>query len=190
MGDRAHAQQLPRGNLLRHVRPAGRKALHLFHHQNDGLGAFLHRIPVLAQESFDRTAQFGPHVIAHGPVGFRIPPKGANQVAGNLGEEGAGYGPATYDLELCDEGWRPLLPAPAAQSSDVAWELVREAGTAPASVVAPNGRASVPTDWSAAAEVTVSAPADDAPVLVCAGRPAGCGVTAARVETPGAVPLR
>ncbi|WP_297742628.1 hypothetical protein [uncultured Tessaracoccus sp.] len=32
--------------------------------------------------------------------------------------------------------------------------------------------------------------ADDAPVLVCAGRPAGCGVTAARVETPGAVPLR
>lgn len=101
----------------------------------------------------------------------------------------------------------------------------------------------MPTDWSAAAEVTVSAPADgtlvigwqgdvarawdgerlvsdavfngrewritaaeragagelriqilpladDAPVLVCAGRPAGCGVIAARVETPGAVPLR
>lgn len=156
----------------------------------------------------------------------------------HLGEEGTGFGPATYALQLTDDGWRPLLPAPVAEVSGVAWTLVREPGAAPAAVVAPNGRASVPTDWSGAAEITLSAPAggtlvigwegdvarawdgdrlvsdavyngrewritaaeragagelrievlplaDDAPVLVCAGRPTGCGLTAARVESPG-----
>ncbi|GAB3815185.1 hypothetical protein GCM10028820_12180 [Tessaracoccus terricola] len=160
----------------------------------------------------------------------------------HLGEGGTGFGPATYTLQLTDDGWRPVLSAPAGVVTQVPWSVRSEAGAPPATVVAPNGRASVPTDWSAAAHFTVTAPADgtlvlewqgdvarawdgdrlvsdavfngrewritaaervgaadlrieilpladDAPVLVCAGRPSGCGITAARVETPGSVAL-
>lgn len=160
----------------------------------------------------------------------------------HLGEAGTGFGPATYTLRLTDEGWRPVLPAPAGVATPVPWTALSGAGVAPAPQVAPNGRATVPTDWSAAAAFSVSAPAsgtlvlewegdvarawdgdrlvsdaifngrewritaaeragaaelrieilplaDDAPVLVCAGRPAGRDITAARVEVPGSVPL-
>ena len=42
-------------------------------------------------------------------------------------------------------------PAPVTATAEVGWEARAEAGTPPASVVAPNGRASIPLDWSSAA---------------------------------------
>lgn len=144
---------------------------------------------------------------------------------------------------LDDVGWRTLTRA-AVLTGPVRVDATRAAGEPPAWRTAPNGRASIPTDWSGAAEATVTIDdpeatvilawegdvarawdgdrlvsdaiyvgrewrisdselagarrlrieilplADDAPVLVVAGRAASTRVVAARWERPRRVVLR
>ena len=66
---------------------------------------------------------------------------------------------------LGDEGWT-VVDAGAPTRSDVAVTTVRAAGTPPERHAAPNGRASIPTDWSGAAKVALDLPDDGEGTLV------------------------
>ncbi|MCR2799412.1 beta-galactosidase [Microbacterium sp. zg-Y818] len=66
---------------------------------------------------------------------------------------------------LTDDGWVAVGSA-SPRRADVAVTTVRAAGTPPERHAAPNGRASIPTDWSGAAQIALDLPDDAEGTLV------------------------
>ncbi|MFS0865811.1 beta-galactosidase [Microbacterium sp. 179-B 1A2 NHS] len=79
---------------------------------------------------------------------------------GSLEFAGAAAADAAAEV-LGEDGWQPVDVA-AVPVAPATWTIEREAGAAPAAATGASGRASVPSDWSGAALVTVPLdPADE-----------------------------
>ncbi|MDL5350879.1 beta-galactosidase [Microbacterium sp. zg-YB36] len=68
-------------------------------------------------------------------------------------------------VRLTDDGWS-VVGSAAPRRTEVAVSPVRQAGNPPERHSAPNGRASIPTDWSGAAQLALDLPADPDGTLV------------------------